>query len=435
MDDELLKKVLGEYFKEQIDEKTDMNQLADKADVLSDKWAKLNCVIDELLADAYDYSQYGGGTIGFNEIKERAKELFGLELTDDEIEIECEDRIASDPFLLDYDIDEWDDKNLGKFFDVTLGWGRVMGGLDWHEEEDFEYNLYNKEMELYEHFKEKYPMSYNQESHTLTLPNGKTEANVYTYKQAKKLYDDMACDTVNQSKEYKKFEKMEEIKRYNEKLNNEYNVNVTDIASKYRLLATLKLDCNHYIEAEENNEPDSKRWLVEESVDRHFNLISDLIKSLPDGKVPNGFDNETLNDLKGKVQWSEYCKAIDVFVGHYDTFMRDWDLSNWSDYDLDEAQEYEKLRLQQVQDLKDGNAQEMVNTLNAIKEECFKMGDYWEDDDYYREDIENIDKLLNEYETLDNKRILFMNTKEFVQWLNEETPSLEEQQEEDDLSL
>lgn len=31
MDDELLKKVLGEYFKDQIDEKTDMNQLADKA--------------------------------------------------------------------------------------------------------------------------------------------------------------------------------------------------------------------------------------------------------------------------------------------------------------------------------------------------------------------------------------------------------------------
>ena len=81
-----------------------------------------------------------------------------------------------------------------------------------------------------------------------------------------------------------------------------------------------------------------------------------------------------------------------------------------------------------MQDLKDGNAQEMLNTLNAIKEECFKMGDYWED-------IENIDKLLNEYEMLDNKRILFMTTKEFVQWLNDETPSLEEQQEEDDLSL
>lgn len=83
-----------------------------------------------------------------------------------------------------------------------------------------------------------------------------------------------------------------------------------------------------------------------------------------------------------------------------------------------------------MQDLKDGDAQEMVNCLNNIKSDCLK-DEFWEEDEYILEDIENIDKLLNEYEMLNNKRILFMDAKEFVQWLNEETPSLEEQQEEE----
>lgn len=409
------------------DEKTDMNQVTDKANFLVEKWAKVNCVVDELLASAYENTQYGGNSIEFNEIKGRARDLFGLELTDDEIEIECEERIASDPFILEYYIDEWDDESIGKYYDLTLGFARVKGGIDWFEDEEFEASLYDKEMELYEAYVEKHPMSYSQESHTLILPNGKKELFVYTERQAQKLYDDMVCDKIINSKEYLDFEKKETMKMYDAKLENEYGVNITDIASKYRLLSKLKLDCTHYIESLENGEDNSKRWLVDESVNRHFDLISDLIQSLPDEKIPNGFDNATMNDLRGKVEWNEYCYSVNKFVEQYNTFIKDFDFYEWQDQDLENNQEYEKMKSKQIQDIKEGKANYLLNYLKDIKNESI--------DDLSYEDEEMLRRLINEYETLEKKAYLFMDVKEFVEYLDDVTLSQEETVEEDEVQL
>lgn len=420
MNDEMLKKALGIYFKDVIDKDTDMNWVADQAKDAFNKWMKIDCVIDELLAEAYDKTMYGGYFISFDDIQERAKDLFNMDLSYEDIEIETEDRIATDPFLLQYDLDT-DGEEKG--YDVGLGYGRILSDVNFNEDEELEMMLHKKEMELFESYKKEKPLEYDVEKRFIILPDGSQKNNVYTYKQAKKLYDDFACQSVLESKEYKDYEEKMNIFVYTNKINNEYKIPVTDTASKYRLLSDLKKHCNKYMELLESGVRDTN-WLHGDSLDSQFKLMKDVVSSLPKNKVPNGFEWRDLDELKGDMQRADLDYDIKQYVDRYDAFVRDYDLYEWKDNDLDNPEVLEELKSKQIQDLKSRNADYMMDYLKEVKGEGFNYGDECE-----------LNDLMSDYEKIHTDTFMFMGVEDFAKWLNEIEIQQDEQQEEDSIQV